>query len=650
VIIDRLFHSLILVVVSLLAATAVHSTAAHSAEHSSSCPLHVGPTPMLGLMEHTASTLEPGASSLCFVLYSDRTVIYRDRKSDHTKFMTGTVDDETWQTFEKIVAELPAVKTSFFFSEANGQEGGFILFNAGKQMRQLPIGGPVLVKKVGSGKDARYSTSLPPIQIQGSLDTGGEVPQSALGAWFESHNFVPKDAHPWLPDHFDVSLYDGKGSKTVTWPASWPQLSDAKPMSFGGGYSLQMPGRYLREFEQLFSKRYMAARMSGKILVVGYSVFLPSQGELQSAIPVGVKEDTAQTLPPLPADFLQNTPVSEIKKIVRERNYNADRMGTDNLLKDGIGVVSVSDVIEELCQSSEPEKFEAGLELSVEAKRDPLHIASMLASTHFGSLTRAIIVRHLDDSKFSKVTIPLIQEAVARGEDLETVEPISLFWAKLKAKKEPIAWLPLHRADMETALSFPQYLAGGSASSIPIISAPDHVEKPPVRTKPEVPFTALPVSMNEEAAARCVHSWEKSEAKLFEINSGISPADVTAKQLLKMRLACLAGATPGDVKVEAVTSDTAFGLMYGVASGGGAYGRGECGGYGRLSAWQSMAALTGLSADSPFDEVYKAAKESSWWTFSSKSKWFNNIAWDLGIVCLRPDKRHLVVLAASDED
>jgi hypothetical protein len=86
------------------------------------------------------------------------------------------------------------------------------------------------------------------------------------------------------------------------------------------------------------------------------------------------------------------------------------------------------------------------------------------------------------------------------------------------------------------------------------------------------------------------------------------------------------------------------------ASNGGAYGRGEDGAYGRLAAWQSLAALTGVGASGTADDVYTAAKQSSWWSISSTSKWFYNIAWDFTIVCLRPDRRHIAVLAATDED
>jgi hypothetical protein len=43
-------------------------------------------------------------------------------------------------------------------------------------------------------------------------------------------------------------------------------------------------------------------------------------------------------------------------------------------------------------------------------------------------------------------------------------------------------------------------------------------------------------------------------------------------------------------------------------------------------------------------------KQSDWYSLSSTAEWFHNVAWDFGIVCLRPDKRHVAVLAASDQD
>jgi hypothetical protein len=137
---------------------------------------------------------------------------------------------------------------------------------------------------------------------------------------------------------------------------------------------------------------------------------------------------------------------------------------------------------------------------------------------------------------------------------------------------------------------------------------------------------------------------------LFETSSIISARDVSAKQLLRLRLECLAGATPNELRVEDISSDNVFDTLFGAASNGGAYGGAEFGAYGRLAAWQSLAALTGAGASASYDDVYKSAVESNWYSLTSTSKWFYNIAWDFGIVCLRPDKRHIAILAASDQD
>jgi hypothetical protein len=190
---------------------------------------------------------------------------------------------------------------------------------------------------------------------------------------------------------------------------------------------------------------------------------------------------------------------------------------------------------------------------------------------------------------------------------------------------------------------------------MPSSSVEGKLDKHTSRSVPEKPFSGVSILFNERAAARCVRSWTqnsngKVEAKLFETSSTISAADVSTKQLLKLRLDCIAGATTREVKLDSVTDARVVELMFGTASNGGAYSSGEDGAYGRLAAWQSMAVLTGIGASGTIDDVYDAAKQSSWWEISSTSKWFHNIAWDIAIVCLRPDKRHLAVLAATDED
>lgn len=628
-------------------------TVMHGSELNIRSKVSTEPKPILGLFE-SGDYSEQEGTPVRFALYSNRTVIYRDRKKQFGGFITGTVDEESWQTFEKILAELPEVKTNFAFTEAEDQHNSQIIFDDGKIMRQLAMYGPVSIKKTGSGKAASYSTSLPTIKCQSPMFGSGEIPQSALGAWYETHNFEPKDAHPWVPEYFDVTLNEGEGKKSVTWPASWPQLSAAKPREYGG-YSLQMPGKFLNEFERLFRKIGTMADVSGHRLFVGYSVELPSQHHLLACTPLGVPAESLQRPPSLPADFLQTNKLDDIKKMAKSRNYDMKRVASEVPTSNGIHFVPVVDVIDELCQSKQLEEIDAGVELTLEAKRGPLHAASMIASTHTPEETKALIIHHLADAKFLEVVTPLVQESVARGADYEKDEQICAFWQKCKKESNPLAWLPLHRMDIEGSVSFPIYGAGRSVKHLPSTSTEGKLDKQPTRTTPERPFTAVPIQFNEEAAARCVQSWQKrsngkSESKLFEISSAISPTDLSTKQLLKLQLECVAGMTPREVEFKPVPADRVFEMLFGVASSGGAYSGGEGGAYGRLAAWQSLAALTGVGASGTVDDVYNAVKQSSWWSLSSTSKWFYNIAWDLGVVCLRPDKRHIAVLVASDQD
>lgn len=622
-------------------------------ELNTTCKVSPDPKPILGLFE-SGDYSEQEGTPVRFALYSNRTVIYKDRKRQTGGFLAGTVDDETWQTFEKIVNELPKVKTNFAFTEAEDQRNSQIIFNDGKIMRQLAMYGPVSIKKTGSGKTASYSTSLPAIKCQSPLYGSGEIPQSALGAWYETHNFEPKDAHPWVPEYFDVTLNEGEGRKSVKWPANWPQLNAAKPREYGG-YSLRMPGKFLNEFERLFQNVGTMASISGHRLSVSYSVELPSQHHLLACTPLGVPVESLQRPPSLPADFLQTNKLEDIKKVAKLRNYDMKRIGAEVPASNGFHYVPVVDVIDELCQSKKIEEIDVGIELTLEAKRSPLHAASMIASTHTPEETKELIISHIANAKFLEVVTPLVQESVARGADYDKDEQICAFWQKLKKESNQLAWLPLRRMDIEDSVSFPIYSAGRSVKHLPSTSAQGKLDKQPARTAPEKPFTAAPILFNEESAARCVRSWKersngKSEAKLFETPSEISATDLSTKQLLKLQLECIAGMTPREVEFTPVPADRIFEMLFGVASSGGAYSAGEGGAYGRLAAWQSLAALTGVGASGTVDDVYTAAKESSWWSLSSTSKWFYNIAWDIGIVCLRPDKRHIAVLAASDQD
>lgn len=639
-----------------------------STESKSSREMNSNPQAILALSEYSKNGLAPG-NSLRFVAYSDRSVIYRERRKDgHAALMTGTIDDETWHTIEKIVAEMPNVKTNFAFTEREGEQSSTLLYYDGKVMREIEMYGLVSAHKKKTGTTVSYSTPAPAIKTPSPWWGSGEVPQAAIGAWYETHYYVPSNAHPWVPENFEVNLTQGSGTKTVAWPAYWPQPRDQKPRPIGG-YTLHMPGEYLNEFEKLFGETQTATRISGETLAVSYLVPIPCDHELLTALESGESEKKSQTPTILPSDFLKKTSLADIKKLAREHEYRLVRIVEPQELWPSAhyaqassastapqsGFVRTADVIEELYQSNNTKQIDAGLELAQEAKHNSFRIASEIASTHSPDETRALILRHLADRKFLPVITPLIQESVARGADYETVEPIAAYWRKLRADKEPLAWLPLHRTEMERATTFPHYHLGGKSFGMDTSSTQGKLEKKPAAPIRTAPFNTMLLDWNEEAAARCLRSWTKQsngkvEAKLFDTTTPISANDITAKQLLKMQLDCLAGATEENVKLDAVTPEKVFSILFSTASNGGAYSHGEYGAIGRLATWQSVSAMVGFGADSSFDEVHKAATQCHWYSMASTAKWFNNIAWDFGVVCLREDERHIAVLAATDED
>ena len=80
-------------------------------------------------------------------------------------------------------------------------------------------------------------------------------------------------------------------------------------------------------------------------------------------------------------------------------------------------------------------------------------------------------------------------------------------------------------------------------------------------------------------------------------------------------------------------------ILFGAAANGGAYDSGLGGAYGRAATWRSVRALAGGSHVG-----------CAWWIFDAANDWFQRVAWDLGVACLRPGGHVMAVLAATDTD
>ncbi|MBN9523009.1 TIGR02996 domain-containing protein [bacterium] len=100
--------------------------------------------------------------------------------------------------------------------------------------------------------------------------------------------------------------------------------------------------------------------------------------------------------------------------------------------------------------------------------------------------------------------------------------------------------------------------------------------------------------------------------------------------------------------VAVVEPAAAFLALFSADRAGGAYSPPAGAAYPRLHAWESFGWLAGADPDAPCADVAALADRCRWYTFDGD--WFYHVAWDLGLVCARPDGHSVAVLAATDTD
>lgn len=136
------------------------------------------------------------------------------------------------------------------------------------------------------------------------------------------------------------------------------------------------------------------------------------------------------------------------------------------------------------------------------------------------------------------------------------------------------------------------------------------------------------------------------EIKLFELDKPIN-SDVLPNVLGNLELESLPNGE--EYMIGHIPFKEIYAHLFWAATQGGAYSDGYHGAKGRLSTWESLAGLVGAENPDDIESIYKTAQKCEWFFFTGTS-WFSDIAWDLGIVCLREDKKTIAVLAASDVD
>ncbi|MFK4188337.1 DUF6183 family protein [Streptomyces sparsogenes] len=248
----------------------------------------------------------------------------------------------------------------------------------------------------------------------------------------------------------------------------------------------------------------------------------------------------------------------------------------------------------------------------------------------------------------------LVHELVLRGVRATEVPGIARWTTSAYWRGHPLAWLPLALSDVEGQPDLPSYSARGSSHSMPY--GPEESCGAAVVSGARVPSIE---ETTTEAAAKnigaAVANWAEEsngrvEARVFEPADPLK-AESVPSVLPALGLKCLKGAGKKTaLSVTACPPERAWQVLFAAASTGGAYNSGVQGAYGRLAAWQSLAGLAGAAEGDSAEAVEARVHGCLWYVFSADTEWFEQVAWDIGLAAVSPERRRLAVLAATDTD
>jgi uncharacterized protein DUF6183 len=199
----------------------------------------------------------------------------------------------------------------------------------------------------------------------------------------------------------------------------------------------------------------------------------------------------------------------------------------------------------------------------------------------------------------------------------------------------PLAELPLHPLPGETRVPLPHF--GYDTESTVLPFGPGKVD--PITAAGTVVSTSREPSPPDVTAA--VTTWltrsnGRAEAAVYTVSPALGPESVGVRTVEALGLDCLAG---GGLALRRASLDEVVAILFGAAANGGAYDHGLGGAHGRAAAWRSLTALA--------DGSHVGC---AWWVFDAANDWFHRVAWDLGVLCLRPGGHVMAVLAATDSD
>ncbi|MFF0222640.1 DUF6183 family protein [Streptomyces sp. NPDC004629] len=278
------------------------------------------------------------------------------------------------------------------------------------------------------------------------------------------------------------------------------------------------------------------------------------------------------------------------------------------------------------------------------------YTASLLASGH----PAAELAVAFSGKASEELRACLVHELVLRGVGVTEIPEIAQWATSSHWRHHPLGWLPLALSDVEGQPDLPSYSARGSSYSMPY--GPSENRGLAVVAGAHVPSAEETTTETvAEGIGAAVTNWAEEsngriEAQVFELADPLEDESVPSL-LLALGLECLKGAgKKSGFSVAACPPEQVWRLLFSAASTGGAYNSGAYGAYGRLAAWQSLARLSGATEGDPAEAVEVRAQACAWYGFSTDTQWFEQVAWDIGLAAVSPERRRLAVLAATDTD
>lgn len=298
---------------------------------------------------------------------------------------------------------------------------------------------------------------------------------------------------------------------------------------------------------------------------------------------------------------------------------------------------------------------------SVERPR-PLEIrvrsfASRLAHGQTKDALVAAITRAGGKKEHEEILACWLHEAVLRGMTLDHEPAAVAFHAQLAAKHHPLGAMPLALlpAESEAPTYMPMYGANAISKAVQRLEtgpASTRTMPPPGEQSPPQPTrledAALEARLREAAVPWTTASNGKAEAKVFRLGPPLGRTAPGKWLLRALPLDCVQGAE--SLHAERSGPEAVWGALFAASANGGAYSTGLGGAYGRRAAWISLAALIDAPQAATPQQIDERASGASFLMFGAAAGWWNEVAWDIGVLAVREGGASVAVLAATDTD